>query len=110
MERGEKGVFRAEVKGDCEGMEYLFEIVNSGVSRIATDLYAKASTPNGASSVVLDFSKLNVDLHEDRLPNCPNRTDAIVYEGSVRDLTSDPRTDIEHKGRFLGLIEINLKN
>ena len=110
MERGEKGVFRAEVKGDCEGMEYLFAIVNSGVSRIATDLYAKASTPNGASSVVLDFSKLKVDLHEDRLPNCPNRTDAIVYEGSVRDLTSDPRTDIEHKGRFLGLIERNRKN
>lgn len=110
MKRGDRGIFRLRLDYDCQGMEYLFQIVNSGVESEATDLYGKASTQNGGSSVVLDWDSLHVDLHEDALPPCPSQTDAIVYEGSVRDLTSDPRTDIVHKGRFLGLIERGRKS
>ncbi len=104
MKRGEKGVYRVSLEGDQDGLIYLYSIRNSGVEREATDLYAKASLPNGEASVVLDFQKLSLPLHQDKVKPCfPSQ--AIVYEGSVRDLTIDPHTDIVHKGKFLGLVE-----
>ncbi|MBO4540684.1 MAG: type I pullulanase, partial [Bacilli bacterium] len=41
----------------------------------------------------------------EKLPKMASPTDAILYEGHVRDLTIDSHTDIVHKGRFLGLCE-----
>ncbi len=105
MQRGEKGTYRIVLKGNWETARYRYLIVNSGIEREVTDLYAKASTQNGEDSVVLDFAKLSVDFHHDKLPKFEKYTDAIIYETSVRDITSDASTNIVHKGRFLGMIE-----
>ncbi len=109
MERTSKGVFRLTLKGDYEKANYLYLVTNSESTISSIDPYAKASTPNGEKSVVADFSKLKISSCKEKLPAMNSACDAIVYEGHVRDLTIDPCTDIENKGKFLGLIERNRK-
>lgn len=105
MTRSLKGVFRAKLSGDCEGYEYVYLVCNSGIARESSDIYAKASTPNGEASVVVDFSCLERNLSKDSLPVMNSPTDAIIYEGNVRDLTISSYADIVRKGTFLGLCE-----
>ena len=105
MRRGECGVYELAIEGDLERYEYLYRVVNNEVSCDVTDPYAKGSTQNGETSVVVDFSSFEADLRESALPAMDSPCDAIIYEGNVRDLTSDPSTDIAHKGTFLGLAE-----
>ncbi|MBP5092282.1 MAG: type I pullulanase [Bacilli bacterium] len=105
MNRGEKGVFRVSVKGDLDLYQYLYVVTNSGVSRESSDPYAKCSGLNGEYSIVADFSKLELPLKNECLSKGIDISNAIIYEGHVRDLTISPFTDIEHKGTFLGLIE-----
>lgn len=106
MEREEKGIFRLALSGDYHGAYYHFLVTNSEVTVDATDPYAKASSPNGEDSVAVNFSRLpQVAFHEEALPVLNSYTDAIIYEGSVRDLTIDRHSDIVHKGTFTGLVE-----
>lgn len=105
MERTEKGVYRAKLKGDYEGYEYVYSIVNSEIERKATDPYAKSSGANGRVSYVIDFSKTGDALGRECLPVLDSPTSAIIYEGHVRDLTISSYTDIKAKGKFLGLSE-----
>lgn len=105
MVRGDRGVYHCLVQGDLEGATYRYLITNSEVTSETTDPYAKASTLNGEYSVVTDFKKLEVDFKRDCLPVIEHPSDAIIYEAHVRDMTISSYTDIEHKGRFLGMIE-----
>lgn len=107
MERTEQGVYRLALEGDFEGIEYRYLVTNSETTAESTDPYAKASTPNSESSVVLNFAALKKDFKRESLPILNSYTDAIIYEGSVRDLTIDKHTDIQKKGTFAGLFEKN---
>ncbi len=110
MLRSPKGVYRACLSGDHAGSRYLYLICNSGVLSEVTDIYAKASTANGESSVVIDLKKFRVDLEKSALPVLNSPTDAIIYEGHVRDLSICSHTDIVRKGTFLGLCEKGRKS
>lgn len=105
MKREDTGVWRLLLKGDYLEARYTYRVTNNEVTVETTDPYAKASTQNGEESVVFDFSAFPNDFSPEALPILHSKTDAIIYEGSVRDLTVDSHTDIVHKGRFLGLIE-----
>ena len=105
MNRSQNGVYRAAVEGNLENYLYRFAVTNNEIEVEVTDPYAKGSTANGTESVVINFSSINIDLKNNDLPSYNSPCDAIIYEGHVRDMTIDPCTDIEHKGRFLGLIE-----
>jgi pullulanase len=105
LRRSEKGVYRLTLKGDYEGAAYSYFVTNSEVTTETTDPYAKGSLANGEASVVIDPAKCRCDFHREALPVLTSRCDAIVYEGSVRDLTVDAHSDIVHKGTFLGLSE-----
>jgi pullulanase len=109
MRRSEKGVYRLTLKGDYEGAAYTYFVTNSEATTETTDPYAKGSMPNGAASVVVDLTKCRCDFHKEALPVLTSACDAIVYEGSVRDLSVDPHSDIAHKGTFLGLSEAGCK-
>lgn len=110
MSRSPKGVYRACLMGDHAGARYLYLICNSGVLCETSDLYAKASTANGESSVVINLEKFRIDLEKSSLPVLVSPCDAIIYEGHVRDLTIDSSTDIVRKGTFLGLCEKGRKS
>lgn len=103
--REEFGIFRLNLTGNYDGVVYHYLVTNSGVTSQVTDPYAKGSTPNGENSVVINFQRLKIDLNEKYLPPINNYTEAIIYETSIRDFTSDPQTDIQHKGSFLGFVE-----
>ncbi len=108
MKRSPEGVFRLKVPGDQGGVAYRYQVTNNGLTIAVTDPYAFGSTANGEKSVVVDFTKFDNDLHDKMLPSFTQYTDAIIYEASVRDMTSDPLTSIKHTGRFLGMIERGL--
>ncbi|MBP5216769.1 MAG: type I pullulanase, partial [Bacilli bacterium] len=105
MKRGKNGEYTISFPENLDGSYYLYQIVNSEVLRETTDPYAKGSTLNSKESVVIDFKKLKQSFHREDLPTLTSPTDAIIYEGHVRDLTIDSHTDIVQKGRFLGLCE-----
>lgn len=107
MKRIEKGVFELEVKGNLDGSEYLYEVTNNEVAAESIDPYAKGSTENGRSSVVLDFESLRIKKEIESLPELKNYIDSVIYEGNVRDLTIGRHTNIDNKGKYLGLIEEN---
>ena len=103
--RTDKGVYRALLKGKKGPIEYFYEVTNSEIAVKVTDPYAKASSANGRTSFAIDWSKQKRELSRECLPRYQNPTDCIIYETSVRDLTVSSYTDIEHKGKFLGLAE-----
>ena len=105
MVRSNAGVFRCAVDGDLKNYLYRYLVTNNEVETETVDPYAKGSTANGADSVVVDFEELKIDMNDDALPIMNSPVDAVIYEAHVRDMTIDPCTDIEHKGRFLGMIE-----
>lgn len=105
MERTDAGVYSITLEGDYDGYFYRYQVTNSGMSFITTDPYGKASSANGKDSAVIDFSKTKIDLFEDDLPFYKNYVDAIIYELHVRDFTIDKSTNINNKGKYLGLTE-----
>jgi pullulanase len=105
MSRFPFGVYRFVALGDYELAEYLYCVTNNEVTTVATDPYAKGSAPNGEASVVVNPRKFLPPFKREALPVLNCYTDAVIYEGNVRDLTIDRHTDIVHKGQFLGLAE-----
>lgn len=109
MKRGDYGVYELSLDGDYDGYFYRYKITNNGLTFVTTDPYAKGSSSNGKDSAVINFKKINIDLHNEMLPILKNNYNAIIYETSVRDFTIDPSTTIKNKGKFLGLVEENAK-
>ena len=105
MTRGEKGVYSITLDGDCDGYFYRYSVTNSGLTILTTDPYAKGSSANAKDSAVINFERCKVDLHNDVPSKLEKYQDAIIYELHVRDFTIDSHTNIENKGKYLGLVE-----
>ena len=105
MKRETKGIYRLRLEGNYDCAYYNYIVENSGISKTTIDPYAKGSTPNATSSVVINFKKTKIDLEEEHLPTYSNYTDAIIYETHVRDFTIDTNSNIKNKGKFLGITE-----
>lgn len=111
MHRYDKGVYRIKIDGDLDGARYQYIVNNYGHVVEALDPYGKSSTANSQYSVVIDLKRLvAINTHRDKLPFFKSNCHAIIYEASVRDLTSFDGTDIVNKGKFLGLIEKNRRS
>ena len=105
MERLPRGVWSIFCPGDYARAEYTYLVTNSEVTYNCSDPYAKCSLANGRRSVVADFRSLYRSDRRNALPRLNEPTEAVVYEASVRDLTSDPDTDVVNKGKYKGLSE-----
>ena len=101
------GAWTTSVDGDQDGTYYTFEIKQNGRwLGEATDPYATAAGTNGWRGQVVDLLATDPEGWEtDRRPAFGAPTDAVIYELHVRDLSIDPNSGIEHKGKFLGLTE-----
>ncbi|RVU71013.1 MULTISPECIES: type I pullulanase [Lactobacillus] len=105
MTRGDKGVWTSIIKGDKKGWAYDFNLTfGNGKVTQTDDPYSKAVTVNGVRSVIEDYNNIKPSDFN-RMPSFSQPTDAIVYETSIRDFTSDPNSGIKDKGKFLGMIE-----
>lgn len=105
MDRTEKGVFRYTAKGDYDGALYFYLLNVNGVWKEVCDPYANATNANGKRSMVMNPAKVKVDLQHDKLPKLEKKTDAIIYETSIRDFSFMMKEYTQYTGKYLGFIE-----
>ncbi len=101
-----QGVYAVTVKGNLEGARYRYKVHVNGKDRTITDLYGVASTANGKANYVVNpknFTKMKHD--RPAFSGVPN--DAIIYEISIRDLTSSVK--INSPMTFKAAAKENLK-
>ena len=105
----ESGTFEGTLKGDYDGYlySYLLKINNQFVE--AMDPYAKAVNRFSRKAFIIDPKKVEVESNRENLPPFSSPTDAIIYEMSVRDITSDKSVGFINKGKYFGLLEENIK-
>lgn len=108
MERDNFGVWRVSIIGDYRNATYKYLVTRNGETVEILDPYAYSSTGNGGASAVIDLEEVM------KVPSCPLRdeccgTDAIIYEASVRDMTSNPLTGTMESGTFEALTEEGTK-
>ncbi len=105
LEHKGRGLFTTTLKGDYEEARYRYRIrIFDNEYKVVNDPYGIASDANGNFNYVVDpnmFKKFKYSK-----PYFSGRyTDSIIYEISVRDMTS--RLDTVNSGKFLGLCERN---
>ncbi|MGN1183324.1 MAG: type I pullulanase [Faecalibacillus sp.] len=109
MTRKKQGVYEVEVQGNLENCHYTFLVKHHYNYHEALDPYAYASGPNNRYNIVIDIDKVNEDLNRKYLPQMERKTDAIIYEMSVRDFTMSPSIKATYPGKFLSVVESGLK-
>ena len=111
LKRDVKGTWLAELSGDYENKFYVYEVhIDNQVMR-AIDPYAKAAGVNGIRAAIVDLKKTNpLGFEQHEKPVFKNSTDAIIYELHIRDLSVHEESNIDKKGKFLGLTETGTKN
>ncbi|OES44114.1 type I pullulanase [Domibacillus iocasae] len=103
MKRGPSGTFQAELAEDAEGYFYHYQVRINNVWHEAVDPYAKMVSVHSEWARVVDDEKMKVPKYE--LPPFSSPLDAIIYEASIRDLSSQRESGIKRRGLYLGLTE-----
>lgn len=104
MTKSSDGVFSTTISGNLDGFIYDYQIKFDNVVNIAIDPYAYATTANSEHGVVINLAKTNPRKFE-RLDSFSSPADAIIYEMSVRDFTSDENAKFKYPSKFLGICE-----
>jgi pullulanase len=112
LAKGNKGVWFAAINKDVKNKYYTFQVLEDGKWLLeAPDIYAKAVGVNGKRGMVVDLPSTNPkNWIKDQKPALKNFTDIIIYELHMRDISIDPNSGIQHKGKYLGLAETGTKN
>ena len=96
--------FEVKVEGDLDGIYYKYQLDEKFE---IVDPFCKASSINSLKSCVIDLNSTNPEgfIHEEY--EIANRNEAIIYELSIKDYSSDISSKIrdDYRGKFLGLIE-----
>lgn len=105
MSREDKGIWKIILEGDYQNWAYDYSLIfeNNQTSQ-TNDPYSKAVTINGVRTVIDDYDAIKPQNFV-RMPSFSSPVDAVIYETSIRDFTSDPNSGIKHKGKYLGMIE-----
>lgn len=105
MNRNDKGVWTVGLTGNYKKWAYDYTLTfGNGKTTQSNDPYSKAVTVNGERSVIDNYDAIKPDNFQ-RMPKFSNPTNAIIYETSIRDFTSDKNSGIKDKGKYLGMIE-----
>ena len=104
-------VFRYGLEGDQHGTTYAYRLTFlTGEQVITNDPYAKAATVNGHRSVVVDLEQTKPEGWGARMSPWETPDKTVIYESHVRDLTVSKSSNIQHKGKFIGLTETGRVN
>lgn len=112
LDKASHGVWQTSLPQDLKNQYYTFQVLEDGKWLLERpDIYAKAVGINGHRGMVVDLEATNpLNWSDDKKPPLKNFTDIIIYELHVRDLSIDPNSGINHKGKFLGLTETGTKS
>ncbi|MCE9620629.1 MAG: type I pullulanase [Planctomycetes bacterium] len=107
LQRGEKGLWNAEVPGDLQGKLYRYRFDSYGEQREVPDIHTFAATADGSFSVVADLNRLSPKEWESTAaPILKHPTDEIIYEVHVRDFSiADSACPTALRGTYLGLTQ-----
>ena len=106
LKRDAKGVYEVSVHKNCLGDAYYFLVRVNGSWRKIVDPYTSFSGPNSKYSVVKDIHLL--DLPEKVvMPPLKSNCDALIYEASIRDMTSMPDIGVSYPKKFQGFTQEN---
>lgn len=109
MEKINNGVFYCKIMGDYDNCQYVYLVRHYEAFYPSLDPYAYSSSANSQSSIIIDLNKTTVDLKRECLKPMIEKTDAIIYEVSVRDFTMYENSLSKHRGKFSGICEEGLK-
>ena len=85
----DNGVFSISVTGDLDEASYLYEVEVFSLVRKVVDPYAYSLSSNSRIAYVIDPKRVKeINTHRRKLPPFDDVTKAIIYECSVRDMTS----------------------
>lgn len=104
MKRDESGVFILSLDGDYDGFLYKYRVEMFSSIFDVTDPYALSITSNGKWGALINTNRLLQNMEKDDTSNLPifdARSKAIIYECSIRDLTS--LTQLNDKATFEAL-------
>mgnify|MGYP002521757722 CR=1 FL=1 len=104
MTRLDNGIYEVTIKKDLEEYIYLYEAkIFSKIYEVA-DPYSYSLSSNSNYSYVVDINKIKkIDSNTDNLPILDSKLDYIIYECSVRDMTS--RLNLKNKSTYKALSE-----
>lgn len=109
MAKVEKGAWETTLDFDCHGLLYTYLVEVNGQINEVCDPYGYSSDADGKRSCVIDFNRLNQEFHDDKLKPLHHYTNAQILEVSVRDFSMDKEASFVNRGRFLGMVEENVK-
>lgn len=107
LENRVAGVWRIYIDGDLDGYKYRYLVYVNGKEQVVLDPYGKAANANGEYNYVIDFKKTYQMKYKPEFSGNP--LDAIIYETSIRDFTSDENVSFNNPKKYLGFIEENIK-
>ncbi len=112
MKSEEGGVWQCEQHGDLAGQYYMYRATFAdGSVQYAVDPYARAVSPNGQRTAIIDLQTTNPEGWEnDVKPRMSSVTDAVIYELHVRDFSIDESSQMKHKGQYLAFTEKGLQD
>lgn len=105
-----QGIYHFEYDKNLHLARYTYLVYRNGLWVETLDPYAQSSIANGEVSVVIDHETCHVPLNSEMLPSFVKKTDAIIYEASIRDFTMDPAGNNPYPGTFRGFIAPNTKS
>lgn len=109
MEKKENGIFEITLQGDYDKAKYYYIIKLMGEYVETLDPYCFSCDTNSRHSYVVDIEKIkSINSNLDKLPVLNNYNDHIIYECSIRDMTS--LTNLSYKGTYQALTNENLKD
>lgn len=106
MEKEDRGIFSITISKNVEGYHYTFLVRVNGKWNEIVDPYTTFSGPNAKYSVVVDFNSIKFPPKL-KLKPMKSNCDAIIYESSIRDMTSQAGIGVTHPKKFEGFTEEN---
>mgnify|MGYP000755852791 CR=1 FL=1 len=107
MEPSEEGTWKTKVEKDLMGKFYTFNVkINDKWLGDTPGINAKAVGVNGKRAAIIDMKSTDPEgWADDKRPALASPADVILYEMHHRDMSIEPSSGIEHKGKFLALTE-----
>lgn len=109
--RPKNGAFECRVRGNLDGVYYTFVVTRNGEAVECADPYAKAVTADGRRSIVVNMRRhAPKSWANDRPIAFSDPEDAIIYELSARDFSTDESAGFKNRGKFAAFCENKVTN
>ena len=106
MQRGDNGLWNADVEGDKKGMYYTFQVTVDGKELKETaGIFARALNVNGDRGAIIDMRDTDpVGWSEDKRPEV-DPTEIVIYEMHYRDMTAHESAGSSNPGKYIAMAE-----